>query len=160
MQDLGAKDANNLLHPTAWKPISGYVLVGAIAAAMVGSIFSSDAWNNVTFIAGEVKNPKRNIGLALVSGNLNCYHYLCSYQSNVSESVLPLNEIAFADRANDRIAVSASLQFLVSAGTIVIAIMIMISTFGCNNGLILAGARVYNAMAIDKLFFKKAANAE
>ncbi len=70
-------------------------------------------------------------------------------------SVLPMNEIAFAE--NDRVAVTASNAIFGNAGTIVIAVMIMISTFGCNNGLILAGARVYNAMAIDKLFFRKAA---
>lgn len=157
MQDLGTRDTNNLLQPTSWKPISGYVLVGAIAAAMVGSIFSSDAWNNVTFIAGEVKNPQRNIGLALFLGTL-IVTIIYVAANLMYLNVLPLNEIAFGDKANDRIAVVASTEIFGSAGTIVIAILIMISTFGCNNGLILAGARVYNAMAIDKLFFKKAAS--
>ncbi|MBX2934945.1 MAG: amino acid permease [Ferruginibacter sp.] len=138
----------------SWLPISGAALVGAIAASMVGSIFSSDAWNNITFIAGEVKNPKRNIGLALFLGTLIVtVIYIATNLMYVS--VLPMNEIAFAE--NDRVAVTASHAIFGNAGTIVIAVMIMISTFGCNNGLILAGARVYNAMAIDKLFFKKAA---
>lgn len=139
---------------SSWNEIAGAGIIGAVAAAMVGSIFSSDAWNNVTFIAGEVKNPKRNIGLALFLGTLIVtLIYVATNLMYVS--VLPMNEIAFAE--NDRVAVTASHQIFDNAGTIVIAVMIMISTFGCNNGLILAGARVYNAMAIDKLFFKKAA---
>jgi len=138
----------------SWYDIIGMGMVGAIAASMVGSIFSSDAWNNVTFIAGEVKNPKRNIGLALFLGTLTVtIIYVATNLMYVS--VLPMNEIAFAE--NDRVAVTASNAIFGNAGTIVIAVMIMISTFGCNNGLILAGARVYNAMAVDKLFFKKAA---
>jgi len=138
----------------SWQEVVGMGMVGAIAASMVGSIFSSDAWNNITFIAGEVKNPKRNIGLALFLGTLIVtVIYVATNLMYVS--VLPMNEIAFAE--NDRVAVTASHAIFGNAGTIVIAVMIMISTFGCNNGLILAGARVYNAMAIDKLFFKKAA---
>jgi len=139
----------------SWYDIIGMGMVGAIAASMVGSIFSSDAWNNVTFIAGEVKNPKRNIGLALFLGTLIVtIIYVATNLMYVS--VLPMNEIAFAE--NDRVAVTASNAIFGNAGTIVIAVMIMISTFGCNNGLILAGARVYNAMAKDGLFFKKAAS--
>ena len=139
----------------SWYDIIGMGMVGAIAASMVGSIFSSDAWNNVTFIAGEVKNPKRNIGLALFLGTLIVtIIYVATNLMYVA--VLPLHDIAFAE--NDRVAVTASHAIFGNAGTIVIAVMIMISTFGCNNGLILAGARVYNAMALDRLFFKKAAN--
>jgi basic amino acid/polyamine antiporter, APA family len=139
---------------SSWIGIGGSAMIGAVAASMVGSIFSSDAWNNVTFIAGEVKNPKKNIGLALFFGTLIVtLIYVATNLMYVS--VLPMNEIAFAE--NDRVAVTASNAIFGNAGTIIIAIMIMISTFGCNNGLILAGARVYNAMAIDKLFFKKAA---
>ncbi|HRN47266.1 MAG TPA: amino acid permease, partial [Niabella sp.] len=70
MQDLGVTGENGLLQPSGWKSIGGTALLGGIAAAMVGSIFSSDAWNNVTFIAGEIKNPKRNIGLSLFFGTL------------------------------------------------------------------------------------------
>jgi APA family basic amino acid/polyamine antiporter len=134
--------------------VTGSAILGAIAAAMVGSIFSSDSWNNVTFIAGEIKNPKRNIGLALFLGTLIVTIIYVS-ANLMYISVLPLNEIASAPQ--DRVGVAASKAIFGDIGTYVIAVMIMISTFGCNNGLILAGARVYNVMAIDKLFFKKAA---
>jgi len=134
-------------------PIFGVAILGAIAASMVGSIFSSDAWNNVTFIAGEIKNPKRNIGLSLFLGTLIVT--LIYISANLMYlSVLPLNEIANAPA--DRVAVAASNVIFGNIGTYVIAVMIMISTFGCNNGLILAGARVYYTMAQDGLFFKKA----
>ena len=132
--------------------VVGSAILGAIAAAMVGSIFSSDAWNNITFIAGEVKNPKRNIGLALLLGTLTVT--VIYVLANVMYiSVLPLHEIASAPQ--DRVAVSASIAVFGDVGAMVIAALIMISTFGCNNGLILAGARVYYTMANDKLFFKQ-----
>ncbi len=128
--------------------------LGAIAASMVGSIFSSDAWNNVTFIAGEMKNPQRSIGLSLFLGTMIVT--LIYVSANVMyTSVLPLNEIATAEK--DRVAVAASTVIFGNIGTLIIAVMIMISTFGCNNGLILAGARVYYTMAKDGLFFSKAA---
>lgn len=135
-----------------------YTLVaalGAIAAAMVGSIFSSDAWNNITFIAGEVKNPKRNIGLSLFLGTL-IVTVIYVLANLVYMAVLPLQEIATADK--DRVAVAASSVIFGNIGTVIIALMIMVSTFGCNNGLILAGARVYHTMANDGLFFKKTAS--
>jgi basic amino acid/polyamine antiporter, APA family len=135
-------------------PVTGAAILGAIAAAMVGSIFSSDSWNNVTFIAGEIKNPKRNIGLSLFLGTL-IVTIIYVAANLMYMSVLPLNEIAFAKQ--DRVAVVAANSIFGNAGTYVIAVMIMISTFGCNNGLILAGARVYYTMAQDGLFFKKAA---
>src|SRR6187455_3007420 len=136
-------------------PLIGTAILGAIAAAMVGSIFSSDAWNNVTFIAGEIKNPKRNIGLALFLGTLIVT--IIYVTTNVMyTAVLPLNEIASAEK--DRVAVAASQAIFGNLGTVVIALLIMVSTFGCNNGLILAGARVYYTMAKDGLFFKKAGN--
>lgn len=126
--------------------------LGAIAAAMVGSVFSSDAWNNVTFIAGEIKNPKKNIGLSLFFGTLVVT--IIYVAANVMyTAVLPMQSIASAEK--DRVAVEASKVIFGNAGTIIIAIMIMISTFGCNNGLILAGARVYYTMAKDGLFFRK-----
>ncbi len=134
-------------------PIFGVAILGAIAASMVGSIFSSDEWNNVTFIAGEIKNPKRNIGLSLFLGTLIVTVIYIS-ANLMYLSVLPLNEIANAPA--DRVAVAASNVIFGNIGTYVIAVMIMISTFGCNNGLILAGARVYYTMAKDGLFFKKA----
>jgi APA family basic amino acid/polyamine antiporter len=136
--------------------IGSYTMIaalGAIAAAMVGSIFSSDAWNNVTFIAGEIRNPKRNIGLSLFLGTLIVTFIYVS--ANVMyTAVLPLQDIASAEK--DRVAVAASNEIFGNAGTIIIALMIMVSTFGCNNGLILAGARVYYTMAKDGLFFRQA----
>lgn len=127
--------------------------LGAVATAMVGSIFSSDSWNNITFIAGEIKNPKRNIGLALFLGtSIVTLIYLAT--NIMYTAVLPLQEIAFAK--NDRVAVDASQIIFGNGGTLIIALMIMVSTFGCNNGLILAGARVYYTMAKDKLFFQSA----
>jgi APA family basic amino acid/polyamine antiporter len=128
--------------------------LGAVAAAMVGSIFSSDAWNNVTFIAGEVRNPKRNIGLSLFLGTM-IVTIIYVLANLVYLAVLPLEEIAYADK--DRVAVAASSVIFGNIGTVIIALMIMVSTFGCNNGLILAGARVYHTMANDGLFFKKTA---
>lgn len=135
-------------------PVAGSAIMGAIAASMVGSIFSSDAWNNVTFIAGEIKNPKRNIGLSLLLGTLivSCIYIACNI---MYLSVLPINELAYAPE--NRVAVAASSAIFGNIGTPIIAVMIMISTFGCNNGLILAGARVYYTMAQDGLFFKKTA---
>jgi len=135
--------------------VVGAGILGAIAASMVGSIFSSDAWNNVTFIAGEIQNPKRNIGLSLFLGTfIVTLIYVCANLMYVA--VLPLHDLAFAP--HDRVAVGAANSMFGNAGTYVIAIMIMISTFGCNNGLILAGARVYYSMGKDGLFFKKAAS--
>ncbi|MFB9843229.1 APC family permease [Mucilaginibacter ginsenosidivorans] len=126
--------------------------LGAIAASMVGSIFSSDSWNSVTFIAGEMKNPKRDVALSLFLGTMIVT--LIYVAANVMyTAVLPLHDIATADK--DRVAVAASHVIFGNGGTIVIAVMIMISTFGCNNGLIFAGARVYYTMAKDGLFFKK-----
>ena len=139
----------------AWLPISGTTLITAISAAMVGSVFSSDAWNGVTFIAGEIKNPKRNVGLSLFLGTfIVTTIYVLTNLMYVA--VVPLQEIATAK--SDRVAVVASQYIFGDIGTLIIAIMIMISTFACNNGLIMAGARVYYTMAKDGLFFKKAAN--
>ncbi len=134
-----------------WTGIGGAALMGAIAAAMVGSIFSSDAWNNVTFIAGEMKNPKKNIGLSLFLGTLIVTIIYVS-TNLMYLNVLPLEKIAFA--TDDRPAVEASQAMFGNSGTYIIAFLIMVSTFGCNNGLILAGARVYYTMAKDGLFFK------
>lgn len=137
----------------SFEPLLIGAALGAMASAMVGSIFSSDAWNNVTFIAGEIKNPKRNIGLSLFLGTLivTVIYILINivYLANV-----PLTDLAFAK--DNRVALSASDAIFGASGTIIIAAMIMVSTFGCNNGLILAGARVYYTMAKDQLFFKNA----
>lgn len=151
MQDLGENGAGKVA--TGWTQIGGLALLGAIAASMTGSLFSSDAWNNVTFIAGEIKNPKRNIGLSLFLGTL-IVTFLYVTANLMYIYVLPLDDIAYPKA--DRLAISAANQIFGDSGKIVIAILIMVSTFGCINGLVLAGARVYYTMANDGLFFKKA----
>jgi len=137
-----------------WESIGGISLLGAIAAAMVGSIFSSDSWNNVTFIAAEIKNPKRNIGLSLFLGTLVVT--LIYVAANLMYlNVMPMDQIAKPEE--DRLAVAAASVIFGAAGRSIIAVLIMVSTFGCINGLVMAGARVYYTMAQDGLFFKKAA---
>lgn len=139
---------------SSWMPISGVALISGISAAMVGSLFSSDAWVGVTFIAGEIKNPKRNVGLSLFLGTF-IVTIIYVLTNLMYLAVIPFDEIATAK--SDRVAVVASQYIFGDIGTYIIAIMIMISTFACNNGLIMAGARVYYTMANDGLFFKKAA---
>ncbi|GAA3959489.1 APC family permease [Mucilaginibacter dorajii] len=126
--------------------------LGAIAAAMVGSIFSSDAWNSVTFVAGEMKNPKRDVALSMMLGTI-IVTLIYVLANVVYTGVLSLHDISVADK--DRVAVAASHVIFGNVGTYIIAVMIMISTFGCNNGLILSGARVYYTMAKDGVFFKR-----
>ncbi|WP_134090238.1 APC family permease [Olivibacter sp. XZL3] len=126
--------------------------LGAIAAAMVGSIFSSDSWHSVAFIAGEVKNPQRNVGLSLALGTI-LVTLLYMLTNLMYTGVLTLPEMAASEK--DRVAVTASHVIFGNAGTMIIALMIMVSTFGCNNGLIMAGARVYYSMAKEGVFFKK-----
>jgi APA family basic amino acid/polyamine antiporter len=134
--------------------LAGVAFLGAVAVSMKGSLFSSDAWNNVTFIAAEIKNPQKNIGRSLFLGTLIVTIIYVS--ANIMYlAVLPMNEIAFA--ANDRVGVAAAEHIFGNSGSLIIAVMIMISTFGCNNGLTLAGARIYYTMAQDGLFFKQAA---
>lgn len=131
---------------------SGFLaLLAALGVSQVGALFSSDAWNNITFTAGEVKNPRRTLPLCLFLGTaivtvlylLVNVAYLC---------VLPLDSIKNAP--DDRVATVALENVFPGAGPVIMAVAIMISTFGCNNGIILAGARVYWAMARDGLFFK------
>ncbi|WP_219224325.1 APC family permease [Pedobacter antarcticus] len=137
----------------SWMSIGGTALLSGIAAAMVGSLFSSDAWVGVTFIAGEIRKPERNVGLSLFLGTfIVSVIYILANLMYVA--VMPLQEIATAK--SDRVAVDAAQYIFGDTGTIIIAVMIMISTFACNNGLIMAGARVYYTMAGDGLFFKKA----
>ena len=153
MQDLGTTDAAGKLVPAGWGEISGFALMGAIAAAMTGSIFSSDAWNNVTFIAGEIRNPRRNIGLSLFLGTL-IVTFLYVTTNLMYLHALPLQDIAFPP--SDRLATTAATAVFGDSGTVIIAILIMVATFGCINGLVLAGARVYYTMARDGLFFSPA----
>ena len=123
----------------------------AFGVAQVGSIFSADAWNNITFTAGEVKNPRRDVPLSLAFGTaivITLY-----VLANVAYLVtLPLAQIQTAP--DDRVATAVLNAIFGGAGAGIMAIAIMISTFGCVNGLILAGARVYYAMARDGLFFR------
>jgi APA family basic amino acid/polyamine antiporter len=137
-----------------WETVSGAAVVPLFASALVGSIFSSDAWNNVTFIAGEIKRPERNIGLSLFLGTLIVTIIYVS-ANLMYLSVMDMQEMATAP--DGRVSLAASLKIFGGVGTLVIAVMIMVSTFGCNNGLILSGARVYYTMAKDGLFFKKTA---
>lgn len=147
-----AWDIHQLNKDSSVAPYTVAAALGAVAAAMVGSIFSSDAWNNVTFIAGEMRNPQRNVGLSLFFGTLIVTIIYVSINL-VYTGVLPLLEIATAEK--DRVAVAASQVIFGNVGTLIIALMIMVSTFGCNNGLIMSGARVYYTMAKDGLFFKR-----
>lgn len=133
--------------------VAGMAVFAGVVSAMVGSLFSSDAWNNVTFIAGEMKNPNRNIGLSLLFGTL-IVTVAYVLMNLMYVATLPMNEIAFAQ--NDRVGVASAMKIFGSGGAMIIAVMIIISTFGCNNGLIMSGARVYYTMAKDGLFFKKA----
>ena len=132
-------------------PIALVGTLTILAVAQVGSLFSADAWNNVTFTAGEVRNPKRNLplSLALGTGIVIALYIAANF---IYLGVLPLDQIKTA--AEDRVATAAMLRMFGSLGASLMAVAILISTFGCNNGLILAGARVYYAMAKDGLFFK------
>jgi APA family basic amino acid/polyamine antiporter len=160
--NAGAIDANfgSLWEPRGFVPIaddvSAATLFGvlvAVGVAQTGSLFSADAWNNITFTAGEVKDPQRNIPLSLAMGTMIVIGlYLFA---NVAYLVtLPLEAIQQAP--SDRVATATLEAIFPGAGVALMAIAIMISTFGCNNGLILAGARAYYAMARDRLFFQRA----
>ncbi|MFA6278149.1 MAG: amino acid permease [Pedobacter sp.] len=158
---LGWKAFNNLDTDAAgnfiksgWQSISGMTIMGGIAAAMVGSVFSSVAWENVTFVSGEIENPKKNIVRAMVLGT-SAVMILYLLVNFVYLNTLNRDGIAFA--VNDRVAVVASEQIFGSGiGTIIMAVLVMISTFGCINGLVLAGSRVFQTMAKDGMFFKAA----
>lgn len=130
----------------------GFALVMLLGRAMVGPLFAQSAWNNVTFTAGEVREPGRNLPLALLAG---CSVVVTLYLlANLAYVVtLPLANLQNAPQ--NRVATEVMQAILGKPGTLLMAVAIMVSTFGCNNGLILAGARVYYAMARDELFFKR-----
>lgn len=146
-------------------PSSSMPWLAMIAVAMVGSVFSSDAWNNITFAAAEVKDPQRTIPRALVGGVLlvtalyilTNLAYLCVLPLGGSETGATAVERGIAYATNDRVGAAAADVMFGPIGAGIMAVLIMISTFGCNNGLILSGARAYFAMASDKLFFRSAA---
>lgn len=134
-------------------PLAGMALVSAFSVALVGSLFSSDAWNNVTFIAGEVNRPQRNIPLGMLLGTgLVTILYVAANLAYLA--LLPVTDIQHA--VADRVGAAAAEVIFGAPGALIMAALIMVSTFGCNNGLILSGARLYYAMARDGLFFRKA----
>ena len=139
--------------PEGLTAVTAFGLFVAICVAQTNSLFSADAWNNITFTAGEVKNPRRNIPLSLALGtSLVIGLYLLA---NIAYLVtLPFEAIQTVP--SDRVASATADVIFRGYGAIVMAVAIMISTFGCNNGLILAGARAYWAMGRDGLFFKSA----
>ena len=141
--------------PAFW-PAGGLTLavIPVIGAAMVGSLFSMDAWNNVGFASGELKQPEKDLPFAMATGVLTVTTLYVL--ANVAYlHVLPADAIAYAPQ--DRVGTAALQAMFGAPGLYIMAVAIMISTFGCNNGLILSGARVYYAMAVDNLFFKSAA---
>jgi APA family basic amino acid/polyamine antiporter len=145
--------------------LTGWALVGALGATIINSLFSADAWNNVTFIAGEIKDPKKNIPKSLFFGTLIVtviyvlanVAYLALLPVNGSpDGLTPIDQgMLFA--SNDRVGASAAYVIFGDAGILLMAGLIMVSTFGCNNGLVLAGSRLFYAMSKDGLFFKSAA---
>ena len=145
---------------TAAGPFVGVLTI--LAVAQVGSLFSADAWNNVTFTAGEVKDPKRNLPLSLAIGTgvvillyvASNFIYLAHlpFDGNPNGADVVARGIKYA--TSDRVGTAVLQQMFGSSGAGLMAIAILISTFGCCNGLILSGARVYYAMAKDGLFFK------
>jgi basic amino acid/polyamine antiporter, APA family len=147
----------------AWVKLSGFALIAGIGMAMVGTLFSSDAWNNITFTAGEVINPRKNIPLSLVFGTLmvTVLYLLANF---VYITVLPLRGDPAGTTVmargmqyalNDRLGTAVISNVFGTYAGVIMAVFIVISTFGCNNGLILSGARVYYAMAEDKTFFRQ-----
>lgn len=143
--------------------LSGIALIGAMGATIINSLFSSDAWNNVTFIAAEIKDPKKNIPRSLFLGTLIVtiiyilanIAYLALLPLNGSpDGTVVQNGIMFASQ--DRVGAAAASVIMGNVGVLLMAGLIMVSTFGCNIGLILSGGRLFYAMAKDGLFFKKA----
>lgn len=144
------------------KTLTGIALWSAIGAALVGSLFSCDAWNNVTFIAGEIEKPEKNIPRSLVLGvsivvilyiltNL-AYLFLLPFYGTPDGVDAIGRGVQFA--TDNRIATAAASTMFGQTASIIMAVLIMVSTFGCNNGIIFSSARVYQAMALDGLFFK------
>jgi APA family basic amino acid/polyamine antiporter len=147
-------------------PLQGFALMVALGTAMIGSLFSSDAWNNVTFIAGEIKDPAKNLPRSLIAGtavvtllyvlaNL-AYLSLLPLEGQPNTTEISGQGIQFAGNGSDRVGTAAAFVIMGEQATILMAILIMISTFGCNNGIILSGARVYYAMAKEGVFFQSA----
>ena len=157
---ITANFSNGNFNPVSFAP----AFIIAFGSALVGSLFASDAWNNVTFAAAEVHSPQRNLPRALLYGTgLVSILYILANVSYLN--VLPLHGVkdgatvmqrGIQYATQDRVASAAAETIFGAAGASIMAALILISTFGCNNGLILSGARVYYAMARDKLFFRRA----
>src|SRR5216684_4540666 len=146
----GANFLRNLV-PTVTAASGAFGLFVAYGVAQVGSLFSADAWNNIGFTAAEVKNPKRDVALSMAFGTIIVITLYCL--ANLAYlCTLPLVQIQTAP--DDRVASAALNAVFGPTGAMIMAVAIIVSTFGCNNGLILAGARVSYAMARDGLFFK------
>ncbi|MEO8579906.1 MAG: amino acid permease [Gemmatimonadales bacterium] len=157
---IAANFSSMNFNPVSFTP--AFVIL--FGAALVGSLFSSDAWNNVTFAAAEVHNPQRNLPRALIYGTgLVSILYILANVSYLT--VLPMHGVKDGATVmqrgvefamQDRVASAMAETIFGPVGASIMAVAILISTFGCNNGLILSGARVYYAMARDRLFFRKA----
>lgn len=143
--------------------LTGFALVAAIGTALVGSLFSADAWYNVTYISGEIINPKRTVPLSLFLGTLivsviymlTNFIYIKTLPLAGSPDGIDVISRGIQYATDDRVATSSMYVLLGDYAAVIMAVFIMISTFGCNHGLIIAGPRVYYAMAKDGLFFKK-----
>jgi APA family basic amino acid/polyamine antiporter len=147
------KTTSNEAGAISTTPLIGWALVGALGATIINSLFSADAWNNVTFIAGEIRDPKKNIPRSLFLGTLIVT--IIYILANVAYLMLLPNQ-DIMNAPSNRVGAAAAHVIFGEPGVLIMAGLIMISTFGCNNGLILAGSRLYHAMAKDGLFFKKA----
>ena len=159
--------SKTVVHPDGSVTVTklvGTAILGAATATMINSLFSSDAWNNVTFIAGEIKDPKKNIPRSLFLGTLIvtviyvlanlAYLSLLPMHGTPNSNDVVANGIMFA--SNDRVGAAAASMIMGNTGVFVMTALIMISTFGCNSGLILSGGRLFYAMANQGLFFRKA----
>ena len=148
------------------RPLSGIVLLAVFGMTLMNSLFSSDAWNNVTFIAGEIKEPQKNIPKSLflgtlivtvlyISANL-AYLALLQLKGDPMATDVMGKGMQYAEMG--RVGTAAATIIFGNIATVMMALLIMVSTFGCNNGIILSGARLFYAMAKDGLFFKRAVN--
>lgn len=138
---------------SGWVSINKNLLLGAIASAMVGSVFSSIAWENVTFVSEEIENPTKNVVRSMLIGTIAVmFLYILSNLAYLN--VLSRDEIAFAK--NDRVAIALAEKMTGTLGTTIMAFLVMISTFGCVNGIVLSGARLFQTMAKNGLFLKQA----
>jgi basic amino acid/polyamine antiporter, APA family len=145
-------------------PLTGFALMGAMGATIINSLFSSDAWNNVTFIAAEIKDPKKNIPRSLFLGTfivtiiyiLANVAYLALLPIHGTPEATDVISQGIMFPTNDRVGAAAASVIFGNSAVYIMAALIMVSTFGCNNGLVLSGARLFYAMAKDKLFFHKA----